>query len=267
MLLPLMSIRLQESPPHDQWFDRPISFALTLAQSSIYSLLDGGESLISTYLNIIHTNRRNEELELENSELKAQLTKMQEYKIENDHFRILLSLKGRSPMTLVAAEVISSSSDLVHHAFWINKGADHGVQIGQAVLSKESIIGSVIRVLGTRSQVLLVTDRFSVVDGLVARTRAKGIVEGIGSGNALFRSFDKLTDLVIGDEIVSTGVDQAFPRGIVIARVRSLEVDRESGLPRVILDAHFEPARVDHVFIATSGSDVDHSFWNQELLE
>lgn len=264
-VLPLMAIKAQEYPPHEEWFDRPFSYSISFLQSSAYELLSGSQNIVETYLQIVSTNKRNQMLIQINDELNARASILDELKQENDQLRLMLNLKKRSPMVLLAAEAISSTSDLSNNTFWINKGEKEGLKIGQSVLSSDTIIGSVIRVLSGRSQVLLVTDRFSVLDGLVARTRAKGIIEGLGNDQAIFKSFEKLTDLNIGDEIVSTGIDQAFPKGIRVAKVIKLNIDRETGLPKAILEANFDPAKIERVFVTISGSDVDHGFWSEEI--
>jgi len=262
--LPILAIKAQERPPHEEWFDKPFAYSVSLIQELTYSVLAGSRNIFENYLQIINTNERNRSLMQINAELNAKTAILDELRAENDALRAFLNLKKRSPMNLLAAECISSTSDLSNNTFWINKGSRDGVTIGQAVLSSNTIVGSIIRTLSGRSQVLLVTDRFSVIDGLVARTRAKGIIEGMGNDQAVFKSFDKLTDLNIGDEIVSTGIDQAFPRGIKVAKVIKLDIDRETGLPKAILEANFVPSKLEHVFIVISGSDVDHGFWGEE---
>lgn len=263
LILPLIAIKIQERPPYDTWFDRPVSFVVTSAQESVFNLLSGTQSLWTHYLNLLQTQKENIILKSENDVLRTHHSQLQELRDENDKLRVLLSLKERSPMTIIAAEAISSSADLRHHSLWINKGEADGLKIGQAVLSEATIIGSVIRTLAHRAQVLLVTDRFSVVDGLVARTRARGIIEGSGGDNAVFKSFEKLTDLMIGDEVISTGVDQAFPKGIRVAKVIDIQVDRETGLPKAILEAQYDANKLDKLFVVISGSDIDHGFWSE----
>lgn len=263
LTLPLVAIKIQERPPYDTWFDRPVSFIVTSTQESVFNLLDATKSLWTLYVNLIHTQKENLILKAENDVLRTHQSQLQELREENNKLRSFISLKERSPMVLLAAEAISSSTDLRHHSLWINKGEADGLKIGQAVLSEATIVGSVIRLLAHKAQVLLVTDRFSVVDGLVARTRARGIIEGSGGDNAVFKSFEKLTDLMIGDEVISTGVDQAFPKGIRVAKVTDIQVDRETGLPKAILEAQYDANKLDKLFIVISGSDIDQGFWSE----
>jgi rod shape-determining protein MreC len=262
--LPLLAIKAQDSPPHEEWFDKPFSYLVTLVQKPSFAALSSTRDIVETYLQIINTNERNKMLMQINDELNAKAAVLEDLRKENDSLRALLELKNRSPMELLAAESISSTSDLSNNTFWINKGAKHKVKIGQAVLSSNTIVGSIIRVFDGRAQVLMVTDRFSVLDGLIARTRAKGIIEGLGNNQAVFKSFEKLTDLNIGDEIVSTGIDQAFPKGVRVAKVKKLDVDQETGLPKAILEVNFNSAQLERVFVVISGSDVDHGFWSGE---
>lgn len=261
--LPFIAIHTQEKPFFEGWYDKPFSLVSSMTQSGFHEVLSSGKNIVETYLALVNTNKINQDLGNKNLELTAKLSQLETLKLENAQLRDFLKLKSRSSLTLVAAEVISSSSDLRHHSFWLNKGSEEGVKLGQAVLSQDTIIGSIIRTLPGRSQVLLLSDRFSVIDGEVPGRGIKGIVEGLGGSQALFKSFDNLRPLAIGDKIVSTGIDQAFPRGIPMAKIISIEKDKETGLPRVLLEVLFQTGEISTVFIVTSGSDIDHGFWGE----
>ncbi len=262
--LPLAAIKTQERPPYDQWFDKPISYLVANSQNAIYFLFSSTSEFFTFYFDLIDTKNKNIILAKENAELKLMQSQMNDLYLENNRLKKLLSLQSQSPLSLLAAQIISlNAGGPTHTSFWINKGSKQGVKLGQAVLSNTTIVGSIIRTLEDHSQVLILSDRFSVIDALVERTRAKGIIEGIGNNQAIFKSFIQVTDLLPNDNLISSGLDNVFPKGIKIGSVKSIETDTETGLPKVIIELKFEPNQLEEVFISLSNSDQDHSFWSQ----
>ncbi|MCS6837795.1 MAG: rod shape-determining protein MreC, partial [Bdellovibrionaceae bacterium] len=223
--LPLLSLRIQEGPPYTNWFDKPFSFVTSVAHELIASVVKTVEEQLDHYFFLVDVQKKNDEYRFTIESLQAKIGSFEQLKRENNELKALLGLRERTPLKLLAAENISSSRDLQSDTFWINRGSTDGVEIGQAVLSRETLIGSIIRTLPTKSQVLLLSDRFSVIDVMVTRTQARGILEGRNASEAVFKSFEKVHDLEIGDELVSLGIDQVFPKGIRVGRITRIEKD------------------------------------------
>jgi rod shape-determining protein MreC len=69
------------------------------------------------------------------------------------------------------------------------------------------------------SRVLLITDRNSAVDALVQNTRVKGMVKGNNEDKCTFIYALKKDEIKAGEMIVSSGLDQVFPKGLKIGRI------------------------------------------------
>jgi rod shape-determining protein MreC len=67
--------------------------------------------------------------------------------------------------------------------------------------------------------VRLLTDPSSGAAGVILRSRAAGMVVGRGAGPMDMVYVPKYDDVVLGDRVVTSGVDGVFPRGFGLGRV------------------------------------------------
>jgi rod shape-determining protein MreC len=98
---------------------------------------------------------------------------------------------------------------------------------------------------------VLLTDRESGVGAMSTRTMAKGWVNGTGARTLQMSFLDYNSDVREGDLIVTSGLSEIFPRGLIIGRV--LRVDRNKSYSS--LSAEIDPAvpfdQLSAVFVRT----------------
>ncbi|MEL7058723.1 MAG: rod shape-determining protein MreC [Acidobacteriota bacterium] len=98
----------------------------------------------------------------------------------------------------------------------------------QAVVTEDGLVGRVVVATGNYAKVQLVTDVTSAASAMVERTRRQGIARGAGDRGLLLDNLPMQSDVLVGDRVVTAGLDGVFPRGIPIGTVR--EVADRSGL-------------------------------------
>jgi len=57
----------------------------------------------------------------------------------------------------------------------------------------------------------------------VERSRAQGIVVGGGDERLRMEYVSEVADIVVGDVVMTSGIDRIFPKGFIIGQVESLE--------------------------------------------
>jgi rod shape-determining protein MreC len=191
-----------------------------------------------SYINLRDTKKNIDELKQENMQLKSELNILQTASLENERLRKLLDFKNKSQFKLLSCEIIQSDPSFLYKNVRINRGKEDGVQFGMGVLTAEGVIGVVIRVYSSYSDVLLLTDPNSNMDVLVARNRRRGVLQGGLSSAMQFKYFERGNNLLIGDEIVTSGLTGAFPSGIQIGKVVSIH----SSVDNVTQVVEVEPA-------------------------
>jgi len=259
LALPLISINSQKGPSASGWIDRPFSLMASFTQDLFFSFSDGVRGTTALYLDLINLKKESARVRAENRELMTRLTAMDELRKENDRLNGMLDFRSQSKMALVAARVMSKDLMTDHNTIQINKGTHDGLQSGMAVISTDGVVGYIFRPELYTSQILLITDRFSVVDGVVARSRARGIVEGKNAGGCSLRYVEKSGDIQVGDLIVTSGIDNIFPKGFPVAKVDSVESKSHSVSMKVDLSPVVDPDKVEEVFVILNAANEDLS--------
>lgn len=176
------------------------------------------------YLNLISIRKNNKRLLKEVSNLKMESVSYQELKLENGRLKKLLALKEKSPMTLLASSVVSEDLLSENQTLTINKGAKDSIREQMGVLGLNGIIGNVLKTSSNRSQILILTDRFFVIEGVIQRSREKLIIEGTGDVLLSAKHIRALLDIQIGDLIVTSGSEGLYPKGLPIGVVQNIKI-------------------------------------------
>ncbi|MCK5696072.1 MAG: rod shape-determining protein MreC [Desulfobacula sp.] len=162
----------------------------------------------------------------ENSELKEQLGKAieitnryEELELENIRLKKFVNFTSLVPDTYVAAQIVARDPSPWFKTIMIDKGAKDGLLKGSPVLVSEGIVGQLLEVAKNYSKVLLITDRNSAVDALVQNSRVRGIVKGNNEDNCSFEYALRKNEVKEGETIVSSGLDQVFPKGLKIGKI------------------------------------------------
>jgi rod shape-determining protein MreC len=171
------------------------------------------------YFHLVHVAEENAELKKQLDLCREQINRYREMELFNTRLRGFLRFKKQTNSEVLTAEVISKDSSAWYKTIMIDKGLRDGVEKGAPVVVPQGIAGQVIDATEKTSKVLLIIDRNSAVDGLVQRTRARGIVKGDAAGACLFQYALRKEDIKEKDVIVSSGMDGVYPKGLMIGVV------------------------------------------------
>lgn len=192
-------------------------------QKSLNWFSSGVQITVSEYVNLISVKKNNQALLKEVSQLRMERVAYQEIKLENQRLLKMLEFKRKQSMDLLPAIVISQDALLESESVTLGKGISSGVKEGMGVLSLEGVTGLIRKPSLNSAQVLLLTDRFSVIEGLVQRSRERGIIEGNGGDLLEMRHLNSKLDIQIGDLIVTSGSSLEFPKGLPIGVVEEIK--------------------------------------------
>lgn len=172
---------------------------------------------------------QNEALKRETDFLKNKINSLNESYLENSRLKELLSFKKASALKLIAARVIARSADSWSLNITIDKGSYNGIRQGMSVITYLGLVGRVVEVAPSFSKIALLSDPNLGVSGIVQRSRQEGLVSGTLGNSLIMKYLPEETDIKIGDTVVSSGLDNVYPKGVLIGKV--IEIGREfSGL-------------------------------------
>ena len=255
--LPLISINMEQKPFASNWVSQPLVLLSTSVQELFYGFSEGVRGTTAMYVNLINIKKQSEKVGSKNQELETRLQQLSDLEVENSRLKSLLDFKQNTKMEMRSAQVIGVDLITDHKTITINKGSQDGLKTGQAVISVQGVLGYVFRPSLHSSQVMLITDRYAVVDGIVQRTRARGIVEGKNSTACVLKYVERSEDVKAGDLVVTGGLDNIFPKGFPIAVVENVERKTFSVSLKVDLKPVADPYKAEEVFVITNANQED----------
>jgi rod shape-determining protein MreC len=202
-------------------------------QRSVSTGLSGVRHVWSGYIGLRQVKRENDELKRRLA--TAEVTLQQQSAMANRALGLARLLELREQLTLqtVAAEIIGGPATPDFRTLTIDKGTRDGLRPDMAVIAPAGIAGRVVIPSVRSAKVQLLVDLNAAAGAIVERTRAQGVVVGAGGDRLRMEYVSDVADIVVGDVVVSSGIDGIYPKGFVIGRIESIE--RSGGAYRRIV--------------------------------
>lgn len=178
----------------------------------------------------------NKALKNENLILKGRQLTFNEIISENTRLRHLLNANELIEFRVLIGEIYGIVPNFHGHRLITNRGSDSGVFIGQPLIDNNGLFGQIIEVSDNSSQVLLISDDEHALSVQNLRSHYRTIAEGIGDFNYLMLRYVPITtDIRLGDEFVTSGLDGVYPKGYSVGKVTKVEKLESEGLINVTL--------------------------------
>jgi rod shape-determining protein MreC len=193
------------------------------AQRGASAVVTGARQFWRSYIGLREVATENVRLRRELADAQIQL---QEQRALADRARALegmLELRDRLKLRTTAAGIIAASATTDFRAVTIDKGANDGLRPDMAVIEPGGIVGRVVVTAGRSAKVQLLIDRNAAAGALIERSRAQGVVLGVGDQWLRLEYVSETSDVALGDNVVTSGIDGIFPKGFVIGRVDQIE--------------------------------------------
>jgi rod shape-determining protein MreC len=189
-------------------------------------------------VSLIDVREQNQALKEEIRNLRRDKAALLEKESENRRLKKLLDLRASHEFPSVAAQVVGEDAVGWYRTLFINKGSDDGVQPDMPVTAAAGVVGRVMNSSSDVSRILLLTDPNHSVDCRVARTRDRGVLSGSLERGCVLRYVNLKSGIGPGDEVVTSGLDGIFPRGLPIGKVEAVQ----KGPQGLFLEARIIPA-------------------------
>jgi rod shape-determining protein MreC len=187
----------------------------------------------------------------ENNRLKADLDKV---KMENQYLRTEVNTADRAKTlaifqkstqsTTLAAHVIGNTTGSSGKVVFVDRGGLSKVEKGMAVITPDGIVGKVISVYPTASQVMLITDPAFAAGVISEKHHVHGTLKGKGYSFVIIDYIQNEMTVDQGERFYTSGDDRIFPKGLPVgvadvirAGVQRKEIDvTPSGLQNGLED-------------------------------
>jgi rod shape-determining protein MreC len=219
----------------------------------IHSSKLGSQGLWQNYLDLRHVREQNQDLQKTIDRLRLEQAALLEDARQGQRLQALLNFQQKYIYKTVAAQAIGSSGSEQSRVFYIDKGAADGITRDDAVVTADGIVGKIRDVFPHSAQVLVINDQSSGAGVILETTRLRGILRGNANGQP--QIVDILADSRIkkGENVLTAGGDQIFPRGLPVGVVDKVVTDPErDGFIDVIVTPAAHLDRLDEVLVVTS---------------
>jgi rod shape-determining protein MreC len=234
-------------------------FFVSPVQELVTGIIDAGEGVWRQYFYLVDTARDNQKLRRNLAIARQRIHALEEIENTNKRLEKIVDFHNSSSLEMQAAEVVAKDSSPWYHTVIINKGRAHGVKKGSPVLVPDGVVGQVTDLSSGYSKVLLIIDRNNAVDGLVQRTRARGVILGDGSQGCRFEFVLRRQDVEVGDLIITSGLDGIYPKGLRIGWVSKV-IRRNSGIFQEIeITPSTDFHKLEEVLVVTDAPEIDDS--------
>jgi rod shape-determining protein MreC len=225
ILVHLVAISHQVDHGGVSLLERIIFGAISPFQNGVAGAVSYVDSAWHGYIDLRGVRDDNARLHERLRVLELTLQEKQHQAREAERLRELLGLQQRLPMQTVVAQVVARDGVPWFRTFTINKGSKHGIELNSPVLSPTGVVGRVIARGPYAAKVQLLLDRDASVGVLFDRTRVTGVTDGqVGltdsdSRELIIQYVPNTADVERGEIVVTSGLDQIFPKGLMVGRV------------------------------------------------
>jgi rod shape-determining protein MreC len=208
-------------------------------------------TLFHGYVGLREVNRQNQQLQAQVAALRLENQHLVEGVRELPALETLLGFQRAYGIKTVAAPVISSGITADAQTLYLDGGSNAGFARNMPVVNPSGLVGKLTQVLGSSSQVMLITDSQSGAGVLIGDQRIHGIATGLGAGRIEIRDVLKDEPVAIGAAVVTSGDDQVFPKGIPVGTVTGMRASTD-GIFRVVeLRPAVDLGRLEQVLVVT----------------
>ena len=191
--------------------------------------------------------------------MNARVSQLREQIIVSDQLAQMLDYQKIAPMETVAARVIGRNATNWYRGIIIDKGSQQGIQEEMGVITTTGVVGRVINVNPSTAIVLLLPDPNMALAGMIQRSRDEGIVQGTAQGFVRMKYLPPLSQVKMGDLVVTSGLNEDFPRGLLIGHVSRLEKSDAELFQLAGIQPIVDFSKLEGVLVVTSSGQLPPS--------
>lgn len=194
----------------------PILDALSRPAATVASVIDNVRELADL-------REHNAVLREENERLLRWQAAARLLEAENTALKDLLNFVPDPQASFVTARVVADTGGAFAHSVLIAAGERELIQKGQAVVTGEGLIGRVAEVGQRSGRVLLISDINSRIPVVVGNSRLRGVLAGDNTDRPRVLYLRTPTAILPGDRVMTSGAAGAFPPGLPVGVVTSVD--------------------------------------------
>ena len=201
--------------------------ALSPFERGLVWIQDSSHNIWHNYFYLRGVRAENRQLKEQIEQMRLEQVRLSEDAAQARRLQNLLGFKEQFIAKTVAAQVIGSSGSDLSRVVYIDKGENSGIKRDMAVLTADGIVGKVLLVYPSESQVLLISDQSSGVGAILEKSRLQGVLKGAPGGEVTLERVMSDEQVQPGETVLTSGGDQIFPKGLPVGTVMKVGPGRD----------------------------------------
>jgi rod shape-determining protein MreC len=218
-------------------------------QKALTAPVEGVRRGWDRYVALLEVRGENERLRERVAQLEEENLQFREALVEGGRLRTIAEMRSELEVPMRPARVVGQDVSPWFHSVLVDRGRSDGVLAGMPVISEAGVVGIVTATSRNAGRTLLLADAQSAVDGVVQRSRARGIVRGVGRELLDFEFFVRGDDVQVGDVVMTSGFGGTFPKGLRLGEVTEVHADPGAFVHRATLRPAVDFGRLEQVFV------------------
>lgn len=195
----------------------------------------------------------NARLREEVERLSSEVSHLREQAQATERLERLLAFRSQIPGRAIGARVIGRDGSQWFAAIILDRGSQDGVRRNDSVVAADGLVGRVMAVAPTTSQVLLISDARSAVGVILQRSREVGVLEGQGQELLRLKYVSRAREISVGEVVVTSGQAGVFPRGIPIGTISTVLREQANLYQEALVRPAAALDHLEEVLILTEG--------------
>jgi rod shape-determining protein MreC len=201
------------------------------------------------YVAVLDAERENEALHAEITRLGEENLQLREALVASGRLQRIAEMRERYEIPMLPAELVGVDASPWFRSALVDRGREGGIRSGMPVISEQGLVGLVTATSRHSAKAMLVLDRQTAIDGVIQRSRSRGIVRGRGSEELTFEFVERGSDVQVNDLVITSGLGGVYPKGLHIGMITEIS-DPDV---RLLRTAAIRPAvdfgRLEQVFV------------------
>lgn len=202
-------------------------------------------------------NAKLKKLQSENLSLTSMLSDQKKLQEENSALSDQFQASLPNSNTLLPAGIVGAPSFIpgisIPETFILDKGKNDGLKVGDAVLYKNNLLGSISQLTASLAKVQLVTNAASSFTAKTASTQALGVIQGQGGGQMILNNVVLSDNLKVSDLVLTNGDTnlngEGYPPDLVVGKIVSIDKKASALFQRAEVASFIDFTKITTVFV------------------
>ena len=201
----------------------------SVAADAVTPILDALSRPAATLSELAERAHEIAAVDAENARLRAENERLlnwqhvaRELVAENTQLKSLLNMAAPPAQTFMTARVVADAGGAFVRSVLVNAGERDGIKKGEVAITGDGLVGRVITVGERSSRVLLLTDLNSRVPVELENSREQAVLAGDNTDLPQLVHLAERVPVTVGDRVVTSGRAGAFPPGLPVGVVTSV---------------------------------------------